>query len=259
MHPTCQHILPLLQLYVDDELAELESDDVENHIEVCTSCAEVLANEFTLRRALRDGHEGDCAAPQRLKENLQAWLSLQSVREDEGVNDSDPIEGARATHLMSDVVEDGHHMPFRGLAIGGMMVAAAALLFLLLPPAQSPVSPANVPSAEAPQPALSPGLEEARLKPTKRLPTRIVRDTDDYPIRMNLVEHRGRPEPSLGIRSYGHPKNPSIIAPTGFRGKDPVFRPTLLHHDSARPRLRVVREWKPASNPVNLVHFPLSH
>lgn len=251
MHPTCQHILPLLQLYIDDELAELESEDVENHIEVCTNCAETLADEFAMRQALRDGLEGDCTAPLRLKENLQAWLSLQSVREDAVANDAPPSIDYLSVSEKEGLVSGGPSMPFRGMAIGGLMVAAAALLLFLLPPATQPELSSNAPVVLAPQPERpQPGVEAS---------TPDLRREVDSSERMNLVRHRKPSRAPLRLRPYRAPGKSSSVVSTSFRRKERVPRPTRLHHDSAKPQLRVVREWQPASSPINLVHFPLSH
>jgi len=247
MHPTCQHILPLLQLYIDDELAELESEDVENHIEICTNCAETLAEEFAMRQALRDGLEGDCTAPQQLKENLQAWLSLQSVREDAVANDAPPAMDYLSVAEKEGLVSSGPSMPFRGMAIGGLMVAAAALWLFLLPPASQREHSSDAPVVLAPQPERPlRGVEASTLdlRPSER---------------MNLVRHRKPSRAPLRLRPYRALEKSSSVVSTSYRRKETVSRPTRLHHDSAKPQLRVVREWQPASSPINLVHFPLSH
>jgi len=263
MHSTCQHILPLLQLYVDHELAEMEAQEVEEHIELCSSCAEVLADEFLLRQTLKKGLDEDCAAPPELKENLQAWLSLQAVREEEAVNDlesiaSEPLEGARLEVSHELQAEHGHSMPVRGLAIGAFMVAAAALLLFVLPNSKTSNHHSLPNSIDLIQPTgLPQGLVDRGIPgpPRKKLGNRV----DKYQMRMNLGKQSVRSTTKNGLRPYVSNKKHRPLVPVKLGRKRQAFRPTLLHHDSARPRLNVVREWKPAKAAVQLVNFPISH
>jgi anti-sigma factor RsiW len=69
---------PLLELYVDGELAADAGLELERHIEDCPECARVRQQMLTLRQTLR-AEAPRFAAPARLRDNVQSALR-RSVR-----------------------------------------------------------------------------------------------------------------------------------------------------------------------------------
>ena len=242
MHHTCQNILPLLQLYVDGELAEMESNAVEGHIDHCPDCAGILADEFSLRQTLRDGYTDDCAAPQRLKENIQAWLSLQAVKEADVANDESPSSKNRADHVIEDSI---HGMPFRGFAIGALMLMAAALAFFVVPKTES--GGVLIPRRE--NVSVNRDLDSIQI-------LRDVPKARPQAMPLSFTRSAGVGEIKGVLNAYGAHKKPGSSFHSPYRPVSAVPSATRLHHSSSKPRLKVLRKWKPVRGPINLVRFP---
>ncbi len=57
MNKGCKDIRPLLQLYLDQELDDLELDLVSEHLNVCVDCLDVLQDEERFRVLLKTVHQ----------------------------------------------------------------------------------------------------------------------------------------------------------------------------------------------------------
>jgi len=64
MSTTNEHIFPLLDAYLDNELSNAALPDVAKHLQECGACSEELARRQVIRGRLRDAVRGESATPQ---------------------------------------------------------------------------------------------------------------------------------------------------------------------------------------------------
>ena len=74
---SCEDALALLPAYIDGELDLVHSLEVEQHLEICATCARVLENQRTLRSAIQSGPL-HYAPPAPLKARIAAALRAEA-------------------------------------------------------------------------------------------------------------------------------------------------------------------------------------
>jgi anti-sigma factor RsiW len=76
----CNDVEPLLQAYLDNELAEGDTQDLTDHVSDCRSCREQVAEEARFHRTLR-AHLRPPRASEGLRERIQVELDREEWRE----------------------------------------------------------------------------------------------------------------------------------------------------------------------------------
>ena len=135
MNKGCKDIRPLLQLFLDQELDDLELDQVSEHLNDCMDCLTVLEDEERFRAILKTVHEEDCVAPETLKNRIENWVNYQETAlsswSSETEDETDEVRLMRRTKV---------RRIFSMAAVAALVVAVAAIIPQKLPETSSKVS-----------------------------------------------------------------------------------------------------------------------
>jgi anti-sigma factor RsiW len=77
----CRQVAPLLETFVDGELALAETRAVEGHVEQCDSCAEQLRFAQAMKLSLRQAVKAEDATSDAFRERLTRALRAEEARE----------------------------------------------------------------------------------------------------------------------------------------------------------------------------------